>query len=66
LTDSETKTQISSWSLQETHSVFLNSVLLLQLHILLPQGVDCVNHDLDQLDLGVAQAVLVGDVVGVT
>ena len=41
-------------------------MLLLQLHILLPQSVDSVDHDLDQLDLGVAQAVLVGDVVGVT
>ena len=46
--------------------MFLNSMLLLQLHILLPQSVDSVDHDLDQLDLGVAQAVLVGDVVGVT
>ena len=40
-------------------------VLLLQLHILLPQGVHGVDHDLDQLHLGVAQTVLVGDVVGV-
>ena len=40
-------------------------VLLLELHILLPQCVDGVDHDLDQLHLGVAQAVLVGDVVGV-
>ena len=43
----------------------LHSVLLLELDILLPQGVDGVDHDLDQLHLGVAQAVLVGDVVGV-
>ena len=42
----------------------LKAVFFLQLDILLPEGVDCVNHDLDQLDLGVAQAVLVGDVVG--
>ena len=41
-------------------------MLLLPLEVLLPQGVDTVNHDLDQLDLGVSQSVLVGDVVGVT
>ena len=40
-------------------------VLLLELHILLPQRVHGVDHDLDQLHLGVAQTVLVGDVVGV-
>merc|ERR1719170_40237 len=40
-------------------------VLLLELEVLLPQGVDGVNHDLDQLDLGVAETVLVGDVIGV-
>ena len=44
----------------------LHSVLLLKLEVLLPQGVDGVNHDLDQLDLGVAETVLVGDVIGVT
>ena len=44
----------------------LHSVLLLELNILLPESVDSVNHDLDQLDLGVSQPVLVGDVVGVT
>merc|ERR1711990_1002510 len=44
---------------------FLHAVLLLELQILLPEGVDGVNHDLDQLDLGVSQSVLVGDVVGV-
>merc|ERR1719397_946856 len=45
---------------------YLHAVLLLPLEVLLPQGVDTVNHDLDQLDLGVSQSVLVGDVVGVT
>ena len=40
-------------------------MLLLELEVLLPQGVDSVDHDLDQLHLGVAQTVLVGDVVGV-
>jgi len=40
-------------------------VLLLELNILLVEGVDTVNHGLDELDLGVAKTVLVGDVVGV-
>jgi len=41
-------------------------VLLLELEILLPEGVDSVDHDLDQLDLGVAETVLVGDVISVS
>merc|ERR550519_316665 len=45
--------------------MFLHAVLLLQLQVLLPESVDAVDHDLGQLDLGVAEAVLVGDVVGV-
>jgi len=47
--------------------VILNAdvVLLLELEVLLPQGVDGINHDLDQLDLGVAETVLVGDVISV-
>ena len=40
-------------------------MLLLELEVLLVEGVDTVNHALDELNLGVAQAVLVGDVVGV-
>jgi hypothetical protein len=40
-------------------------VLLLQLDILLPEGVDTVNHGLDETDLGVSETMLVGDVVGV-
>ena len=44
----------------------LHAVLLLELEVLLPQGVDAVNHDLYQLHLGVAEPVLVGDVVSVT
>ena len=40
-------------------------MLLLELQILLPEGVDSVNHDLYQLDLGVAETVLVGDVISV-
>jgi len=43
----------------------LHAVLLLELNILLVEGVDTVNHGLDELDLGVAKTVLVGDVVGV-
>ena len=43
----------------------LQAVLLLELNVLLVEGVDTVNHDLDQLHLGVAETVLVGDVVGV-
>ena len=41
-------------------------MLLLELEVLLPQGVDGVNHDLDELDLGVSEPVLVRDVVGVS
>ena len=44
----------------------LHAVLLLELKVLLPQGVDAINHDLDQLHLGVSQTVLVGDIVGVS
>ena len=40
-------------------------VLLLELEVLLPQSVDSVNHDLDKLHLGVAETMLVGDVIGV-
>lgn len=40
-------------------------MLLLELKVLLVEGVDTVNHLLDKLDLGVAQPVLVGNVVGV-
>ena len=43
----------------------LHAVLLLELDILLVEGVDAVDHALHKLDLGVAQTVLVGDVVGV-
>ena len=39
-------------------------MFLLKLPVLLDQGVDPVNHALDQLHLTVAQSVLVGDVVG--
>jgi hypothetical protein len=42
----------------------LEAVLGCQLLVLSPEGVHPVNHLLDQLHLGVAQPVLVGDVVG--
>merc|ERR1711997_1010690 len=45
---------------------FLHAVFLLELEVLLPESVDGVNHDLDELDLGVSEPVLVGDVVSVT
>ena len=40
-------------------------MLLLELEVLLPESVDSVNHDLDKLHLGVAETVLVRDVIGV-
>ena len=39
-------------------------MLLLELLVLRDEGVHPVYHALDQLHLGVAQAVLVGDVIG--
>merc|ERR1719458_125316 len=44
-------------------SLDLQAVLLLQGLVLLPEGVDTVNHGLDEGDLGVSQPVLVGHVV---
>merc|ERR1712116_84644 len=44
----------------------LELMLELELLVLLDEGVDAVNHLLDQLDLAVAQSVLVGDIVGDT
>jgi len=41
-------------------------VLLLQFKILLPEGVDTINHGLDKLNLRVSKTVLVGNVVGVS
>merc|ERR1719507_1603573 len=43
----------------------LHAVLLLEFEVLLPEGVDAVNHALHELHLGVAETVLVRDVVGV-
>ena len=45
--------------------VGLHAVLLLEFEVLLPEGVDAVDHALHELDLGVPEAVLVRDVVGV-
>merc|ERR1719249_89647 len=42
----------------------VTKVCLLVLLVLLPQGVDPINHLLDELNLGVSEPVLVGDVVG--
>jgi hypothetical protein len=41
-------------------------VLLLEFEILLVEGVDTINHGLDELDLRVSQSVLVGDVISVS
>merc|ERR1719331_824957 len=38
-------------------------MLLLPFQIFLVEGVDTVNHDLDQLDLRVSKTMLVGDVI---
>ena len=42
----------------------LETVLGLELLVLLPERVHTINHLLYQLHLGVAKAVFVGDVVG--
>merc|ERR1719249_181044 len=42
----------------------VTKVGLLVLLVLLPQGVDAINHLLDELNLGVSKPVLVGDIVG--
>merc|ERR1712172_310342 len=42
----------------------VTEVGLLVLLVLLPQGVDAINHLLDELNLGVSEPVLVRDVVG--
>jgi len=44
----------------------LHAVLLLEFEVLLVEGVDTINHGLDELNLGVTQPVLVGDVIGVS
>merc|ERR1712165_142661 len=44
----------------------LHSVLLLQFKILLPEGVDAINHGLDELNLRVTKTMFVGNVIGVS
>jgi len=41
-------------------------VLLLQFKILLPEGIDTINHGLDKLDLRVTKTMFVGNVIGVS
>jgi len=43
----------------------LHAVLLLEFQVLLVEGVDTINHGLDEGDFRVAQAMLVGNVVSV-
>lgn len=44
----------------------LHSVFLLKFQVLLPESVDTIDHGLDELNLRVAQTMLVGNVIGVT
>ena len=41
-------------------------MFLLELLVLLDEGVDAVYHALNKLHLGIAQPMLVGDVIGYT
>ena len=45
---------------------YLESVLLLELKILPVEGVDSINHGLDELNLGVSETVLVGNIISGT
>ena len=45
---------------------YLNIVFLGELLVLLDQGVDAINHLLNQLNLGVSKTMLVGDVISNT
>ena len=47
-------------------AVDLQSVLLLELKVLLVEGVDTIDHGLDKLNLRVTKTVLVGDVISGT
>ena len=38
----------------------------MQFKILLPEGVDTINHGLDELDLRVSKTMFVGNVIGVS
>merc|ERR1712055_368786 len=54
----------ASQLLQSFFTAASKLVLLLQFSVLLDERVDAVNHLLDELDLAVAESVLVRDVVG--
>ena len=44
----------------------LNAVVLLESLVFLPEGVDTIDHGLDKCYFGMAQSMLVGDVIGAT
>ena len=44
----------------------LNAVLLLESLVFLPEGVDTIDHGLDESNFRVAKPVLIGDVIGAT
>ena len=52
------------WRAKDDHSLLGQAVLLLELQVLLVECVHSVDHGLDELNLGIAQSVLVRDVVG--
>jgi len=54
------------WHPPQAKNRCLHAELLLEGQILLVEGVDTINHGLNKLDLGVAQTVLVGNVVSVS
>jgi len=64
--------QFPSSSSQTNHAplshllCYLHAVFLLEFQVLLVEGVDTINHGLDELDLRVSQTVLVGNVIGVS
>merc|ERR1712038_1674851 len=58
--------QRTMFAVADLKAVELNSSTLLKNLVLLPELIDTINHFLDQLNLGVSQSVLVGDVVSVT
>merc|ERR1712038_611735 len=54
------------WPICCSFGTLYQAMLLLQSQILLIEGVDTINHALHQFNLGVAQPMLVGDVIGDT
>ena len=57
---------VKNWSFLLEKSQNLHAVFLLQFKILLPQGVDTVNHGLNKLNFRVSKTMLVGNVIGVS